>query len=97
MSKSVSTGTNTRVSRLLNKKAKSKDANYLNAQETFGFPSTTFKSESILNTPDKKQAIENKRSGSNESTTPIKVIYIIFAAKHFNCFYNQNDKNKFCL
>ena len=48
MSKSVSTGTNTRVSRLLNKKAKSKDVNYLNAQETFGFPSTTFKSESIL-------------------------------------------------
>ena len=84
---SGSTSTNTRVSRLLHRKSKARDASYLNPQETYGFPSISFKSESNLNTPERRPSDEKKQKGSNETKMLIKVNTILFG-KEFICVFS---------
>ena len=79
---SGSTSTNTRVSRLLHRKSKARDASYLNPQETNGFPSTSFKSESNLNTPENKPSDNRKQNGLNEPKIQTKVNLILLAIEY---------------
>ena len=73
MTKTSSTSTNTRVSRLLHKKSKSKDSTHLNPLDTYDLTSTSFKSEGNTNISRKNQSNDSKQNGHNESQITLKV------------------------
>ena len=90
MTKTSSTSTNTRVSRLLHKKSKSKDSTHLNPLDTYDLTSTSFKSESNSNIPRKNQSNGSKQNEANETQMSLKVK--TFCWCNINNFDNKNKE-----
>ena len=88
MTKTSSTSTNTRVSRLLHKKSKSKDSTHLNPLDTYDLTSTSFKSEGNSNIPRKNLSNGTKQNEPNENQISFKVKMFYWT----KIYYFDNNK-----
>ena len=73
LSKTASTSTNTRISRMLRNRSTTKDTNQLSPRNTRAQASSSFKSENNLTIPDINHPGDKRPNGLNETQTPFKV------------------------